>query len=77
MKYIEIADGISLRIEAIEAIERKDDLSSLVRTQFNTYDSAFPYDVLLQLLEREEIPTPTETETQTLNILKEIGVPSP
>lgn len=74
MQYIELRDGFSVRKDAIEAIERKDELTSIVKTNFNSYESVFPYDVLLQLLEREELPT--QTETQTLNILKEIGTPA-
>jgi len=76
MNYIEIVDGVSIRIDAIESIERKDDLTCVVRTQANSYDSTFPYTLLLQLIERKEMPEPTETETQTLNILKEVGTPA-
>ena len=77
MKYIEIKDGFSVRIDAIEVIEKVNELECVVRTQFNSYDSVFPYLVLLQLLEREEAPKPTETEQKTFNILKELGITSP
>ena len=77
MKYIEIVDGVSIRLDAIEAIERKDDLTCVVRTQFNTYDSSFPYTTLLQLLEREEVPAPIKIEEEVVNILKETGIQSP
>lgn len=77
MKYIEIVDGVSIRVDAIEVIERKDDLTCVVRTQFNTYDSTFPYTTLLQLLEREKVPTPVKVEEEVVNILKETGVTSP
>jgi len=77
MKYIEIVDGISIRVDAIEAIERKDDLTCVVRTQFNAYDSTFPYTTLLQLLGREEAPAPAKVEQEVVNILKETGVTSP
>ena len=77
LKYIEIKDGFSVRIDAIEAIEKVNELECIVRTQFNSYDSVFPYLVLLQLLEKEEMPEPTEMEKETFNILKETGVTSP
>ena len=77
MKYIEIKNGFSVRVDAIETIERKDDLTSTIHTQFNSYDSAFPYLVLLQLLEKEEAPEPTKIEQETFNILKETGVTTP
>ena len=77
MKYIEIKNGFSVRIDAIEAVEKVGELECIVRTQFNTYDSTFPYNIMLQLLEREDVPTPTKVEEETFNILKEMGVTSP
>lgn len=76
MKYLEIRDGFSVRIDAIEAVERVGELDCVVKTQFNTYDSTFPYLVMLQLLEREDMPEPTETEQKVLNILEEVGTPA-
>ncbi len=76
MKYIEIVEGLSIRVDAIEAVEKKEDLTSIVRTQFNSYDSTFPYDVLLQLLEREEIPE-EKRKQEEFNILRETGIFSP
>ena len=77
MKYIEISDGVSIKIDAIEAVERKDDFTSTVHTQSNSYDSTFPYLVLLELLEKQSVPEPTETGQKVLNILEETGVTSP
>ncbi len=76
-KYLEVRDGFSIRVDAIEAVERGVGLTSIVRTQFNSYDTTFPYLVLLQLLEREEAPELTQIEQETFNILKETGVTSP
>ena len=77
MKYLEIKDGFSVRIDAIEAVEKAGELKCVVRTQFNVYDSTFPYTVMLQLLEREEAPAPTKVEEEIVNILKETGITSP
>ena len=77
MKYIEIRDGFSVKIDAIEAVEKVGELECVIRTQFNSYDATFPYTVMLQLLEREEAPAPAKMEAEVVNILKEVGVASP
>ena len=53
MRFIELQDGLSIRIDEIEAIVKIDDLTSEVRTESNTYVANFPYDVLLRLIEEE------------------------
>lgn len=74
MRYIEIADGLSVRIDEIEAISvGEDNLTSVVKTHHNIYRSTFPYGVLLELLERQG---EVKKEQQVLNILKETGIPA-
>ena len=75
--YVEIAKDLSIRIEAIESIKKKNDLTSIVRTQSNSYDSTLPYPVLLQLLEREGTQESKGIEQKGFNIMKELGVTSP
>jgi hypothetical protein len=72
MKYIEIKDGLSVKIDDIESIERNEDFTCYVRTHHNTYDSTFPYMVLLELLERRDYGL-QEKEEKIMNIQKEIG----
>lgn len=77
MMYVEIAKDLSIRIEAIESIKKKNDLTSIVRTQSNSYDSTFPYQVLLKILEREGTQESKGIEQKGFNIMKELGVTSP
>ena len=77
MKYIEISNGLSVKMDEIEAISQgTNELTSIIHTHHNTYDSTFPYSVLLELLEREQKEN-TEIKDilqKQLNIQKEIGV---
>ena len=56
MSFIEIRDGFSINIGAIEAIERKDEFTSIIHTKFNTHIANFPFITLLRILEDEERP---------------------
>ena len=70
MEYIELRDGLSVKICEIEAVIRNEDvMTSTVYTSSNTYTSTFPYDVLLSLIEKKEEPR----EKEMLNIMKTIG----
>lgn len=72
MEYLEIKEGLSIRVCEIEAVEVGVGNTSIIHTHHKSYDSTFPYEVILQLLEiREEKP---QEEKQGMNILKEIGV---
>jgi hypothetical protein len=72
MDYIEISEGLSVRIEAIETVVRNDDgLTCTVKTSWNSYQSTFPYNVLLELIQRKEIKEPERKEE--LNILRTLG----
>jgi len=70
MRYIEIADGVSVKIDSIEAVLRTDSLSSEVVTADNSYTSIFPYEVLLELLEMEEKDKDSDLDDR--NIFKQI-----
>jgi len=70
MRYIEIADGVSVKIDSIEAVLRTDSLSSEVVTADNSYTSIFPYEVLLELLEMEEKDKDSDLDDR--NIFKRI-----
>ena len=50
MKFIKLK-GISINVEAIEAIEKIDEFHCRVITRDNTYTSDFPYQVMIDLLE--------------------------
>lgn len=76
MKYIEIAEGLSIKIDEIEAIGYgKNELTSKVYTHHNTYSSTFPYEILLELLENSYLAEKEESKPQeeALNIFREIG----
>ncbi len=76
MNYIEVTNGLSIRIDEIEAVSQGEDtLTSIVRTHHNIYKSTFPYQVLLDLLEsnsKEDIES-KELQQKPFNILREIG----
>jgi len=70
LNYIEVSNGVSLCIDDIEAvISNPDGLTSTVRTSWNSYQSTFPYGVLVALITRKEEPKRNEE----LNILKTLG----
>ena len=60
MKFIEIRDGFSVSIDAIEAINRDTDLTSVIHTRFNEHKANFPYLTLLRILEGEEEEGPKQ-----------------
>lgn len=73
MKYIEIAGGVSVRIDEIECILANDDqMTCTVNTTNNSYQSTFPYEVLIKLIEQPD--DEDKKEQEELNILKQIGV---
>ena len=70
MNYIEISDGVSLCIDEIEAvISNPDGMTTTVRTAFNSYQSTFPYGILISLISKKDDPKKNEG----LNILKTLG----
>ena len=63
MRFIEIKDGVSIDIDQIEVVERKEDLTSTVYTHHNVYETNINYNALLELLEKER----TESEKAPIN----------
>ena len=51
MKYLEIKEGLSIKVEEIEAIERVDEYNCTIYTNHNLYASTFPYMTLLSIVE--------------------------
>jgi hypothetical protein len=73
MDYIEISSGISIRIDLIEAIvDNPDGMTCTVKVGLDTYQSTFPYNVLLDLVQRKEVQEKPERKEE-LNILKTLG----
>lgn len=71
--YIEISDGISVRKDEVEAVERCIGNTSVVHTHHQSYTSTFSYEVLLQLLEMKEKQPVSDIQQRTFNILKGQG----
>ena len=70
MNYIEISIGTSICVDQIEAvIANPDGMTCVVKTGWNSYESTFPYTVLLSLIKKREEPRKNEE----LNILKTLG----
>jgi len=70
MNYIEISEGTSICIDDIEAvIANTDGMTCTIKTSWNSYQSTFPYNVLLGLINKKEEPE----RKQELNILRTIG----
>ena len=53
MRFIEVKEGVSIDIDQIESLEKKDDFTTTVYTHHHVYEASFPYMALLQLLEME------------------------
>lgn len=63
MRYIEIAEGLSVKVDEVEAIGYGNgSLTSKVYTHHNVYDSTFPYKTLLQVFE-DNLQEPKEEQT--------------
>lgn len=71
--YIEIAEGMSVNTDKIEAVARDTELTSLVYANGNQFRSTFPYEVLLQLIDRAEEPEENEVQKKQLRILETLG----
>jgi hypothetical protein len=76
MKFIEISDGVCVRVDEIESVSvGEDTLTSIVMTHHNTFKSSLPYKTLIELLESinegsEESPKEMK---EALNIMKTMG----
>lgn len=72
--FIEVSEGISVNIESIQEVEATP-LGCIVHTQRASYSSAFPYRLLLSLIEREEkVETPVvKLEPEVKNVLNSLG----
>jgi len=69
MKWIEIQDGMSIKIDDIEAIGYgNNNLTSKVYTHHNVYDSTFPYNVLLDLVSIKASNTLNQQTKELLEI---------
>jgi hypothetical protein len=55
MKFVEIREGLSVKKDCIEALEKTEDGNCRVITQGNTFDSTFPYESLRALLGMPDI----------------------
>lgn len=55
MKFIQVREGLSVRKEDIESVEKINDLKSKIVTRFNEYEVNFPYKTILSILEMEGI----------------------
>ena len=80
MRYIEIAEGLSIKIEDIVAISRGtgNSLNARVYTHHYDFKSTLPYNVLLELLKREQqdVVEIKDILKQQLNIQKQVGTPA-
>ena len=54
MNFIKIRDGLSVAVDKIEAVEQVDDFSSKITTHFNVYSINLPYNIVLDMLEKDE-----------------------
>jgi hypothetical protein len=66
MKFLEIQDGLSVRIDDIIEISAIDNMTSSIKTSSDSYIANFPYNVILRLIEVEnqkpELPKINEYE---------------
>ena len=55
MKFLKITDSLSVRKDEIIAVERRPDFGCFVLTQGRLFESDFPFETILQLLETPEL----------------------
>ena len=66
MTYIEIQDGISIRIDEIEAIVKVDNNKCTIYTHHNKYEALFPYETLMQMIKSDETVSRKLTNEQKM-----------
>ena len=66
MKFLEIADGISVKKEEITCVMRVDEYKCTVSTEYATYNSNFSYETMLKLLEMESTGEKQESSVNRL-----------
>ena len=59
MRFLEIKDGFSIKIDSIEAIERINEFETRVHITGNTWTANFPFSTLLRILEEDVQEEPT------------------
>ena len=68
MRYIEIQEGITLKVDCIEGIEKIDDVKCKVYTHHHTYEALLPYQTLVSIIKYQEDvkqePEPRENNLQ-------------
>lgn len=55
MKFIEIREGISVRKDEIVSVERQENGVSRITTENQSFESNFPYETILKILEMDGI----------------------
>lgn len=55
MKFLAISKDFSVRKDDIICVERGEEGGCKIHTLITTYDSSFPYESILQLIEMEKI----------------------
>ncbi len=66
MKFIEINSGISIRKDEIVAVIRNETVGCKVVTDNDSYESNFPYDTLIQILEIEQPQVNQRVDTSNM-----------
>ena len=72
MKFIEVREGLSLAVDKIEAIEQSDLGSKIYTSTGVVYDSVFPKNILLQLMETGEVEN---RDQEIVDELKKLSTP--
>ena len=72
MKYVEIRDGLSVRVDAVEAVGRgENEFKSVVYTFSGQYQANFPYKTMVNILEgvNNDVPSTTNVKPETIDLL--------
>ena len=54
MNFIQVRDGISIRKDCIEVVERVDDFHCKVTVNGTIYNTNFPYNTMMKLIDRDD-----------------------
>lgn len=77
MKFIQIKDGVSIGVDHIVSLERLGKNSTQVQTIKSSFSSKLPYDLLINMIERDIAPETKSTEELARAYLEQVGIQVP
>jgi len=73
--FLQVTEGTAIAIDKIKMIKKSGEMSTKVHTSSDVYELPIPFSTLMSLL--HEDTSDNDKITRMLNIMKEMGVPTP